>query len=113
METVSSQGLQIKQSEFEEKGNFSYLQWKIIILLSLVLEPTAPVNPMETVRIDVNLTPSGSDKINISWSVSKQLSIFQCLKYLPVVTVVHKIVQSKENPGIEILVHQGRTNKGG
>ena len=40
------------------------------IMLSFVLEPTAPVNPMENVKIDVDLTPSGSDKINISWSVS-------------------------------------------
>ena len=61
--------LQIKQSVFEVKGNFSYLPWKKN-LLSFVLEPTAFVNPMENVKIDVNLTPSGSDKINISWSVS-------------------------------------------
>ena len=62
--------LQIKQSVFEVKGDYSYLKWKKKILVSFLLEPTAPVNAMENVKIDVNLTPSGSDKINISWSVS-------------------------------------------
>ena len=41
-----------------------------IVLFSIVLEPTTPVNPMENVKIFVNLKPSGTDKINISWSVS-------------------------------------------
>ena len=59
-----------KQSGFVAEANFSYLWRKIIILLCIVLETTAAVNPVENVKIDVNLTPSGSDKINISWSVS-------------------------------------------
>ena len=55
-----------------------------MMIFLFFLEPSPSVNYLPSVKIDVDVTPAGSNKINITWSVSKQ-ELYAIYVYLTII----------------------------